>query len=452
MGQGGHGSRFAGEHVAKALVIGEVWQHTFDYEQVAGVTTRDVGQEDFRHPPDGKASQQRVPAYGLDCVHPASISQPTVAGMGTGRVISIQDAMTDERLLTALLDWYRSNRRTLPWRENPRPYYVLLSEFMCQQTRIDTVLPYFARFTDRWPTLEDLAASSEEDVLQEWAGLGYYSRARNLRKAAIASVNAGGLTGDPEALRKLPGVGPYTAGAIASVAFGTAAPLVDGNVERVLCRLDGVHTDPRSTPGRKALWARAATLIEGHPSPGDHNQALMELGALICSPRKPRCPTCPVAEFCVARVAGDAESLPNKTKKAPPKPVSGLCAVVERDGRVLMGLRGPGLLAGMWEPVMGMGVGSVRELLVASAGVSTLATAHLGVVTHVFSHRKLTLQVVRATVQGVPVLRDGYQDLRFIEPANPGVALSKLARKVLELAAAQQTALPLAADGTMSWE
>ena len=360
--------------------------------------------------------------------------------------------MTDERLLDALLTWYRANRRTLPWREDPRPYFVLLSEFMCQQTRIDTVLPYFARFTERWPTLEDLAASKEEEVLQEWAGLGYYSRARNLRKAAIAAVSSGGLTGDPEALRALPGVGPYTAGAIASVAFGTAAPLVDGNVERVLCRIDGVHTDPRSTPGRKALWARAAVLIEDHPSPGEHNQALMELGALICSPRKPSCSACPVAEFCVARAAGDAESLPNKPKKAPPTPISGLCAVVEEDGRVLMGLRGPGLLAGMWEPVMGTESDSVTALLASSAGVRSVSTTHLGTVTHVFSHRKLTLQVVRARVSGTPVLGEGYLELRYIDPQNPGVALSKLARKVLDLASDEQTALPLAADATMSGE
>ncbi len=360
--------------------------------------------------------------------------------------------MTDERLLDALLVWYRANRRTLPWREDPRPYYVLLSEFMCQQTRIDTVLPYFARFTERWPTLEDLAASSEEEVLHEWAGLGYYSRARNLRKAAIAAVSAGGLTGDPNALRALPGVGPYTAGAIASVAFGTAAPLVDGNVERVLCRLDGLHTDPRSTSGKKALWARAAVLIDGHPSPGDHNQALMELGALICSPRKPGCAVCPLAEFCVARAAGDAELLPNKPKKAPPKAMSGLCAVVEEDGLVLMGLRGPGLLAGMWEPMMSTRGESVAALLACCAGVRSVSTAHLGTVTHVFSHRKLTLQVVRASISGTPVLGQGYLELRYIDPQNPGVALSKLAHKVLDLAAAEQNALPLAADATMSGE
>ncbi|MFT6143409.1 MAG: A/G-specific adenine glycosylase [Myxococcota bacterium] len=370
--------------------------------------------------------------------------------MGAHQVVSIQGTMTDERLLDALLTWYRANRRTLPWREDPRPYYVLLSEFMCQQTRIDTVLPYFARFKERWPTLEDLASSSEEEVLQEWAGLGYYSRARNLRKAAISAVEAGGLTGDPEALRKLPGVGPYTAGAIASVAFNTAAPLIDGNVERVLCRLDGVHTDPRSTPGKKALWARAAVLIEDHPSPGEHNQALMELGALICSPRKPSCDTCPVADFCVSRAAGDAESLPKKPKKAPPRPVSGLCAVVEVDGLVLMGLRGPGLLAGMWEPVMGTEVESVAALLTSCAGVQPASAVHLGVVTHVFSHRKLTLQVVRATILGTPALGEGYLELRYIDPQNPGVALSKLALKVLDLAAAEQTALPLAADATMS--
>lgn len=358
--------------------------------------------------------------------------------------------MAHERLTTALLDWYRANRRTLPWREEPQPYYVLLSEFMCQQTRIDTVLPYFDRFITRWPTLADLAGASEEEVLTEWAGLGYYSRARNLLRAAQQATQAGGLTGDVAALRTLPGVGPYTAGAIASVAFGVEAALVDGNVERVLCRLDGITGDPRTASGKRAVWARAEALIAGHPAPGDHNQALMELGALICTPRAPQCDVCPVRAHCLGRAAGIAESLPNKPRKAAPTPVSGVCAVVERSGRILMGQRGPGLLGGMWEPLMATNVRDTNELVLSRAGLRATYSTSIGVITHVFTHRRLTLDVAKVVAAGEPMLGEGYADMRFIDPISPDVPLSKLARKVLDLASSEQVPLPLAAEPSLS--
>lgn len=354
-------------------------------------------------------------------------------------------------LRQSLLAWYADHRRSLPWRSDPQPYYVLLSEFMCQQTRIDTVLPYFARFTARWPTLEDLAAASEDEVVHEWAGLGYYSRARRLLSAAKAAVEQGGLRGDVAFLRALPGVGPYTAGAIASVAFGTDAALVDGNVERVLCRLLGFADDPRRAAGKRLLWERAEELVSGHTDPGSHNQALMELGSLLCTPRSPNCAACPWARSCRARAAGDAEALPNKPKKAPPQPISGLCAVIEREGRVLMGKRGPGLLAGLWEPIMALDTRDVGEL-VERSGLLLTGAHEAETVVHVFSHRRLSLRVFRVTAKGEIEGSPDYVELDWVDPEAPERGLSKLALKALEAARNAQATLPLAAEARVSQE
>jgi A/G-specific adenine glycosylase len=214
-------------------------------------------------------------------------------------------------LRRALLDWYRANRRDLPWRATRDPYAIWISEAMLQQTRVETAIPYYERFLARFPDLQTLADADSDDVLGVWAGLGYYSRARNLHAAAriVVDEHAGELPDDAEALRSLPGVGRYTAGAVASIAFDRPEPVVDGNVSRVFARLRGIRDDVRKAATVRRLWEEAAALVRG-PHPGDLNQALMELGARVCTPRAPRCPVCPVAHHCEAQRGGDAEALP----------------------------------------------------------------------------------------------------------------------------------------------
>ena len=232
-------------------------------------------------------------------------------------------------LRSDLLLWYDASRRDLPWRgEGRTPYRVLVSEAMLQQTQVAAVVPYFGRFVARLPTLADLAAADEQTVLRLWQGLGYYARARNLHKAARAIVqdHGGEVPRTVEALLRLPGVGRYTAGAVASIAYDVPAPILDGNVIRVLCRLDRIEADPRTPAVQKQLWARAAELVpdERGGRPGDFNSALMELGATVCIPRTPQCLICPIAAFCQARAAGVQDRIP-PAKKAIVTPL------VERD-------------------------------------------------------------------------------------------------------------------------
>jgi A/G-specific adenine glycosylase len=303
---------------------------------------------------------------------------------------------------------------------------------------VETVKPYFADFLRRWPTLEDLAAADIEDVLHAWSGLGYYARARNLHKCAIEASKTG-LPDSYAGLLRMPGVGPYTAGAIASIAHGEAVPAVDGNVERVLSRLDGRDADPKSTSGRRELRERANQLLTGPP--GDINQALMELGALVCTPRSPSCGSCPWAEPCVARATNRQTELPKKAAKRPPKPVTGVTGILRQKGRVLLGRRPPsGLLGGLWEPVridIGDGRDPAVEIIAAfrdAVGIDIHVVKLLGEVVHTFTHRRLTLSVFEVATQDVLPERptSTYEELRWL--ADPGtVALSTLARKVLAI-------------------
>jgi A/G-specific adenine glycosylase len=358
----------------------------------------------------------------------------------------------------ALLEWYRAGARDLPWRRSPTPYHVLLSELMLQQTRVETVIPYFERFTARWPDLASLAAASDEAVLGAWAGLGYYRRARHLLAAARAAVAAGGLPSDPERLAELPGIGPYTAGAIAAIAFGVPAAAVDGNVERVLSRVDGRAADPRSLAGRRALQARALSLSAPGVA-GDVVQALMELGATVCSPRKPDCRRCPLRELCAGRASGDPEALPVKAAKKPPTPVWGVCGLLARDGRVLVGKRPDGLLGGLWEPISGDLVPgrTPAEALVQAfrsrAGVRVAPVAWLGEVEHVFTHRRLKLGVWSVRELGPGGAPDGsYDEIGMLDGNLPQLPLSRLSEKVLALSASGGLfAAGLAAEPPVSW-
>ena len=215
----------------------------------------------------------------------------------------------------ALLGWYRRHARRLPWRERPGLYPTVVSEFMLQQTQVKTVLPYFARWLEEWPDFPALAAASEERVLRLWEGLGYYSRARNLHRLARAVAALPEPPRTPAAWRELPGVGPYTAAAITSIAFGHPTACVDGNVVRILARLTADGTAYRdSTAAAKALGPLADVLLNP-AAPGDHNQAMMELGATVCLPRAPACLTCPVREFCAGARQGQPEQLPRLQPK-----------------------------------------------------------------------------------------------------------------------------------------
>src|SRR4051812_29289561 len=209
----------------------------------------------------------------------------------------------------ALLTWFDQHRRDLPWRRTSDPYRIWLSEVMLQQTRVETVLPFYTRFLERFPTVGDLARAEVEEVLTLWSGLGYYRRARPPHPAPPPIARVGGVSSTVEGLLALPGIGAYTAAAVASIAFGVAAPVMDGNVERVLSRCLALDQDPRVSGARRQLLAAAAELLDP-ARPGDSNQALMELGATLCSPRRPKCLLCPLRPGCRAAREGDPEIYP----------------------------------------------------------------------------------------------------------------------------------------------
>lgn len=221
-----------------------------------------------------------------------------------------------KRIRPALLAWYRARRRDLPWRRTRDPYAIWVSEIMLQQTRVETVIPFYERFLDRFPTVDALARAREEDVLAAWSGLGYYRRARGLHAAAsiVAREHAGSFPEEPEKLRALPGIGEYTAAAIASIAFDREAAAVDGNVVRVLGRIHGLRGS-RDSAGLKRDVTRVAHALARGPSPGDWTQALMELGAVVCLPRDPKCGECPVARSCDARRSGDPSRYPEAARR-----------------------------------------------------------------------------------------------------------------------------------------
>lgn len=305
-----------------------------------------------------------------------------------------------------LLIWYDENRRPLPWRESRDPYRIWLSEIMLQQTQAETVKGYYARFLDRFPTVFDLAQAPEDDVLKLWEGLGYYSRARNLHRAAkmVASEMNGVFPGNAEGLRKLPGVGPYAANAIASITADECVPALDGNQARVLSRILA-HEDVIKTPFD--LKDRAMELM--HPDrPGDYNQALMDLGAGICTPRNPKCGLCPVAGFCAALKADACEDFP---RKAPPIPKreQDICVVIAiHRGRILLHRRPKGLLGGLYEFCLLDAHHTPDELPAAleAAGFGPARVlSPLPPAKHVFTHLVWRMQGYTAEVSAVP---DGF--------------------------------------------
>jgi A/G-specific adenine glycosylase len=300
-----------------------------------------------------------------------------------------------------LLAWYDSQKRDLPWRINRDPYRVWVSEVMLQQTRVETVKPYYQNFMEKFPTVEALADAPEEEVLKAWEGLGYYSRARNLQAAAreVKESYGGVIPDTPEEISKLKGIGPYTAGAILSIAYEKPEPAVDGNVMRVFSRLLYMEDDIAKPATRvKIEHLVRQTIPRGRA--GDFNQALMELGALICLPKSPHCLTCPVFDYCLARKEGVQEELPVKGKAKSPRPVNLLVAVVLRDGEVLINKRPEqGLLAGMWEFPMVEADPHVweeerlTEALQSRFGIEAEVCGQLTQIRHTFSHLQWNLDV-----------------------------------------------------------
>ncbi|MFA7428751.1 MAG: A/G-specific adenine glycosylase [Rhodospirillaceae bacterium] len=347
-------------------------------------------------------------------------------------------------MAAALLDWYDANARPLPWRvmggPHPDPYQVWLSEVMLQQTTVQAVGPYFSRFVSRWPTVGALAAADDDAVMAAWAGLGYYARARNLLKCARAVVERhGGEFPDTEdALRTLPGVGAYTAAAVAAIAFGRRAVVVDGNVERVMARLFAVE-DP--LPAAKLRLTTLADALTPAERCGDYAQAVMDLGATLCSPRKPACGLCPWMAGCLGRRLGIAADLPRKTAKAE-KPLRHGVAfwTVRWDGAVLLRKRPPsGLLGGMIEVPSTPWRDSPWPLDEAVKLAPFTLDWHplSGVVRHTFTHFHLELVVVAAVARGGTVAAG-----RWVAPENLGEeALPTIMRKIARHAAKTPTTI-----------
>ncbi|HEX7049345.1 MAG TPA: A/G-specific adenine glycosylase [Longimicrobiales bacterium] len=305
-----------------------------------------------------------------------------------------------------LLAFYDARRRDLPWRADTDPYRVWVSEVMLQQTRVDAAIPYYERWMQRFPTLTALADADIDEVLRHWQGLGYYARARNLHRAArvLRERHHGRIPADPDALRRLPGIGDYTAGAIASIAFGIPAAAVDGNVRRVLCRL---YDLPDPTPAE--LRRRAAALVPDE-RPGDFNQALMELGATLCTPRTPRCDDCPVATWCRARARGTTHQRPaTGPARTVPEHDVGTAVVRTPAGRLLLRRRPEeGMLGGLWEfpgaePRDGETPAAAAARAARSCAVrDPIPDGALGSITHTFTHRRITYHAYRFRVDAEP--------------------------------------------------
>ena len=342
----------------------------------------------------------------------------------------------------ALLAWWDASSRQMPWRGVDDPYAVWVSEIMLQQTRVETVAPYYRRFMRLFPTVRRLAAAPLERVLKAWEGLGYYSRARNLHAAAkqVLADFGGRLPGDAEQLRSLPGIGPYTAGAIASIAFGLDEPVLDGNVSRVLCRLAAVEADPARPATRERLWELARRLVPPGRA-GLFNQAMMDLGATLCSPRKPQCGVCPLAGHCQARERGLQDRLPVRRVK-PPIPHYDIAAgVVRHAGRILIARRRKdAMLGGLWElpggkvePGETPSQAAAREIR-EEVGVDAAVGEQIATVNHAYSHFRITLHVFDCRLIAGRATAIGCAAVRWVRPDElDDYAFPRANRRVIDL-------------------
>jgi A/G-specific adenine glycosylase len=329
--------------------------------------------------------------------------------------------MKDE-LARLLLNWYHQNARSLPWRGHSDPYAIWVSEIMLQQTRVDTVLPYYLRWMHDFPDISTLANASEHAVLLAWEGLGYYNRARCMRRAAqqMMQLHDGKIPADYEQLLRLPGIGPYTAAAIASMAFGLNRAVVDGNVKRVLARILP-YTLPVNTPTAESALRNAAQELLPEGNAGDFNQALMELGALVCLPRKPLCDRCPLPSICAAFQQGIQAELPLMKEKKPVPHLVVTAAILRQDDRVLIAKRpARGLLGGLWE----FPGGKVKENethadalareLMEELGVATKVGNRFGTYRHAYTHFSITLHAYEIISQKNTAKPLHHAELRWV--------------------------------------
>lgn len=342
----------------------------------------------------------------------------------------------------ALLQWYDQNARDLPWRFAPSPYRVWVSEIMLQQTRVETVLPYFERFISNFPDLSSLASSSQQDVLTIWEGLGYYSRARNLHRAArvILTEHNGEFPQTANELEFLPGIGTYTAAAIASIAFQESVAAVDGNIKRVYARLLNLSLPFGSVLFEATIQDYAQSMLPPE-RPGDFNQALMDLGAIICRPRQPNCPACPVNQFCQAYQQGNQNNLPFRIKK-PPLPHFKVCvAVIRSEGKVLLRQRAQTeLLAGLWEypggkftPADSSLEACLKREVLQKTSLEVSVGQKIGVFEHAYTHYKISVHVWYALLPYAPA-QELPADLGWVTPAElPNYPMGKVARMISNL-------------------
>jgi A/G-specific adenine glycosylase len=318
--------------------------------------------------------------------------------------------------------WYADYHRNLPWRQTPEPYSIWVSEVMLQQTQVKTVIAYHDRFLQRFPTIHSLASADQQDVLKLWEGLGYYSRARNFHKAAIqvTSRHSGRIPDDWNTFRQLPGVGDYIASAVLSIAFNQPFAVVDGNVKRVVSRLFAMDT-PVNASRAHGVFQEPATALLDRDAPGIFNQAMMELGALICKPSKPICIQCPINTFCAALASGSVDAYPKRVKAMPVPLYPVVAGVVYHEGRMLITQRKPdGLLGGLWEFPGGKiqegespADACVREIW-EETGVSVRIVSHLCQVKHAYTHFKIHMQVFICFTLSGTVRLNGPVDFRWI--------------------------------------
>jgi A/G-specific adenine glycosylase len=343
---------------------------------------------------------------------------------------------SEEDLAGKVLHWYQANQRDLPWRRRTDPYAIWVSEIMLQQTRVETVLPYYERFLARFPSLEALAAAESDEVLAAWSGLGYYRRARHLHRAAQKIVTAGrGFPRQIEELRNLPGVGEYTAAAVGSIAFGIAEPAVDGNIERLIGRYLGIEGDPKRGEARRRIREVARSLLS-KSRPGDSNQAMMELGATICRPVDPLCAECPMAQGCEARHSGRPTEFPMRRSRVAPTRVFRRVVLVQ-EGEKLLLFRRPeddAQLAGMWElpwTDVRSGAEEARCDLARRYGGSWRLLCVRGRVRHAITDRAFDIEVLAGELESDSRLAEGIEAGWFGSGEIVDLAISSQVKKAL---------------------
>ncbi|WP_163971032.1 A/G-specific adenine glycosylase [Oceanobacillus halotolerans] len=302
-----------------------------------------------------------------------------------------------------LIDWYEREKRDLPWRQDQDPYKVWVSEIMLQQTKVDTVIPYFYHFIKQFPTVYDLAEADEQAVLKAWEGLGYYSRARNLQTAVkeVVASYSGEVPSEPKQLEKLKGIGSYTKGAILSIAYGQAEPAVDGNVMRVLSRVLKIEEDI-SVPRTKKLFESIVRELISKENPSSFNQGIMDLGAMVCTPKAPMCMLCPIQQHCTAFDEGIEQQLPIKSKGKKTKTVPLVALLIQNDQKEYLIEQRPskGLLANLWQfpmaPIAEIGFDHIENWFQSEYGIAVTLMENVGTQKHVFSHLVWDLAIYKA--------------------------------------------------------